>query len=134
MINYRYEYCGNSEYVELHVTVRLTDEEYAVSRHGYKTEYNEQDTFRIGLIYSVSGVTEARMNNYSIVAKRGAAFERDQILDGLLEVVKMLYPGDKFHQLKTLRNDINFHQCAQCIEEQNREIAATMRDLDTLDY
>lgn len=134
MIKYRYEYCGNAEYVELHLNAKLTDSEYAVGS-GINDGETEQDKFRLGLFKSCPGVTDTvRIKSYSITVTRGIAFERDEVLNSLLEICKMIFIDQEFTQLPTLRNDINGVQCKDCLDAQREEMQACMRDMDTLDY
>jgi hypothetical protein len=131
-MKYRYEYNGNTEYVTLHLTEALISCDFLSK---FASNATAEDNFRLGLFEVVKGVTDITLRRYSVTAKRGAAFDRDAILDSLLEIARMIFSWEEsWTALPTLRSDINYHMCEQCVAERNREAAIAMRDFDALDY
>lgn len=138
MPKYRFEYNGNPEYVTLHVTERLLDADGFVSRlcsEGITSPISEL----LNLLNGCDGVEDANIRPYSITAKRGTAFERDEVLNALLEVFKIWFKVQGIEtlgwtQLPTLRSDISAVQCTGCRKEQQQEMRRTMRDFDTLEF
>jgi hypothetical protein len=134
-MRYRYEYNGNPDYVTLHVTERLIDEKFVCDT----VEGGEESSQLRALLLGCVGVIEISLHPYDISAKRGSAFDRDEVLDSLRDTLKawLSLKGvseEGWEQLKTIRADISMMQCSACREEQQREMARAMRDFDTLDY
>lgn len=137
------KYCGNPEYVKLNFSVRLIEGSYvSTSLVGISNEISDGDRELLALVTGTEGVTGgiagAHVAAYEISAARGNCFERDEVLENLLEQVKpyieMKYGPVEYKQLPTLRGDIHQIMCQACKKEQEEEIERTMRDFDTLEY
>lgn len=137
-MKYRYEYNGNPEFVTLHVTEKLIEEGF-----GYVSDMIEAKTQELAelhnLLKGAKGAVEVSIRPYEVTTKRGRAFDRDEVLDSLRDILRAWLSlsrgiSEEWEQLKTLRSDITMIQCESCREEQRREIARSMRDFDTLEY
>lgn len=129
-MNIRYEFCGNPEYIEIHITVKLTENKFVSST----IEGDDKDNELLALVMGVNGVCDVNIRPYSVVVKRGGAFERDEVAKGVEDVLTMWVGETVNTRLPTLRSDIVMHQCSSCVAEQNRMIEETMKDCDTLEW
>ncbi len=134
-MNYQFEYCGNKEYVRLHVTEELIESSFICNTVEGNTESEKQLYI---LMKRVKGVVETDLRRYTVTFRIGIAFDRDTVLQSGLEYLKIwfvqqgiLEEGENLVQLPTLRNDINYHMCEQCVAEQEKLMKETFRDFDT---
>lgn len=135
MISYRYEYNGNSEYVTLHVTHKLTESDFV----NKNVDGTLGDRELLAVMSRVVGASEVSIRPYEVALHRGAAFERDEVLDAAWETLKMWLSTQGIDcsdaiQKPTIRSDISVMQCPECQAEQDREMARSMRDLDSLGW
>lgn len=133
MFTYRYEYCGNPEYVELHVSVKLTDSKFV----NPSVKGTEEDSEMLATLHGSLGVVEASIRPYSVTATIGGAFEREEVLDDLLETVKMILSmrGEDMTEskkLETRRGDILGMRCPECKRIQDEEMRKAMADMDKM--
>ena len=135
-LRYRFEYCGNPDYVELHVTEKLTEDRYV----SYSVEIGKETKSELlSLLMGTAGVTEASIRPYSCSAQRGSAFDRETVLKNLLETVVMWLKVSngvqeiELEQLPTLRTDVRQHLCPECERIQQEEMKSAWRDIRSLD-
>ena len=96
-INYRFEYNGNPEFVTLHLTERLTEQDFA----NEIVEAKDQDTRTLYVILKGSrGAAEISLRPYSVTIKRGTAFDRDEALGAALENLKTYFAVERGALLK----------------------------------
>ncbi len=136
-MKWRFEWNGNPDYVTLHVTERVAD--------GFVSDMisgaTEKDRSLLSIMRGVVGAEDVSLRDYSVTIKRGAAFDRDDVLRSALELLLMhlrlsgiLNDDDPVEQLPTLRSDILSIKCHACLEDEQREMESTMREWDTLEY
>lgn len=127
-MKYRFEYNGNPEYVTLHVTEQVAERFY----HRTSSDATDSELMLAAAISGVPGVLEVSLDKYSVTCAHGLAFSHDDVLKGIVEVLKSFIGfGQVWEQLPTLRSDINMHQCPACMAEQNAMMREYMRDSDT---
>lgn len=134
-MKYRIEYMGNPDYVTLHVTVKLTDENFV---NDIVTTTDTATNELYSLCKDVHGAQEISLHPYSISLKRGGAFDRDEVVMNCLEGLKPWFSinhgVDTFEQLPTLRSDLMYKKCRECQKVEDREWAELARDMDTRDW
>jgi hypothetical protein len=136
-MKYRFEWNGNPDYVTLHITERLADGYVSATIVGA----SDKDKYTLGLLNGALGAEEVSLRDYSVSIKRGAAFDRDDVLKSALEILLMhlrmsgiVNDDDTVEQLPTLRSDILQIKCSDCVREERREMELSMRTWDTLEY
>ena len=137
-VKYRFEYNGNPVYVSIHFTELVTESGFVSSITDKATEEDKQ---LIGLLTGCKGVvggglmSSISLDSYRVTCARGAAFEREDVLLAMLEIMKIWFSISlaqelEWEQLPTLRSDLACKKCPACQAEQERE----MRELDSLTW
>jgi len=135
-MKYRFEHCGNPEYVEVHVSVELLEADFM---HDAYSPCSDADKLFWEHMQGVTGTTEISIRKYSVSGKRAACFSKEEVLQSLLERIVIhlkvsgVDPGE-LEQLPTYREDIAITRCQACVEEEELEIARDLKDFETTDY
>jgi hypothetical protein len=138
-MKYRFQYCGNPEYVTLHVSFRLTDNRYVST--SIRTD-ETRDAELLALIQGVDGVDgEANFHPYEVTVKRGAAFTREEVLKHLLATVVFwgkaagrVADDEELIQEPTIRQDIAVKMCPECQALHDEAMKQLDRDMNSLSY
>jgi hypothetical protein len=138
-MKYKFQYCGNPQYVSLHTSFRLTDSRYVSSS---LTPTNHRDSELLALILGVDGVDgEANFHPYEVTVKRAATFERDIVLINLLKTIVfwgqaagLVTEGEEQIQGPTIRQDIAIKMCPQCQEIHDEAMRQLEKEMNSLRY
>lgn len=130
-MNYRFEYCGNTDYCGLHVDKKISE--------NFVPSYEPNEL--ISMMKGTEGVEEITLHQYSISFKRGLAFTRERVLTSALGILKIwleqnghITPDEPLIQLPTYRQDIELNvKCPHCLELQKREDAEYERNWSSYD-
>lgn len=125
------ELMPNEDYAELHVSIRLTRNEYGSK---VKPLTLHEEIMLQSLLDDIDGVIEANIHQYSVSLKIGLAFDRVSVCKNAAESIKgwlSLTSGvdpNKWEFGTVKRTDIAAATCSECQRVQDKMWNDVMRD------
>lgn len=131
----RFEYCGNTDCVTVHVTEPLLEQELGFVSSSVEGE--SADNKLLALLKNIPGAEDVSIRKYSTTVTKGLAFSRDEVLESTLTALLYWFSAkgvdiSNVQRLSLLREDIRQIKCRDCQAEMNAEMERSWKDLDTL--